>query len=81
MIGYVNDFEEAGIIWVLDYVDPALAAVERYGPPPVIARTLLYDGFRILDDFTREYRGHVGKAVDCVCEELRSLLYEILGGE
>jgi len=29
----------------------------------------------------RYYRGHVGKVMDHVCEELRSLLYEVLGGE
>jgi hypothetical protein len=81
MIGYVNDFEEAGIIEVLDYVDSTLAVAERYRPPSVIARTLVYDGLRMLDDFAREYRGHIGKAMDYVCEELRSLLYEILGGE
>jgi hypothetical protein len=80
MAGYVNDFEEAGIIGVLDYVDSTFAVVERYGPP-VIVRTLVHDGLRMLDDFAREYRGHVGKAMDYVCEELRSLLYEILGGE
>jgi len=81
MAGYVDDFEEAGIIGVLDYVDSTLAAVERYRPPPVIARTLVHDGFRMLNDFAREYRGHVGKVMDHVCEELRSLLYEILGSE
>jgi hypothetical protein len=80
MAGYVNDLEETGIIGVLDYVDPTFAAVERYGPP-VIAGTLVSDGLRMLDDFTREYRGYVGKAMDYVWEELRSLLYEILGGE
>jgi hypothetical protein len=82
---YRDAFEEAGLLQefinVLDYVDSALAAVERYRPPPVIARTLVYDGLRMLDDFAREYRGYVGKAMDYVCMELRSLLYEVLGGE
>jgi len=81
MIGYVNDLEEAGIIGVLDYVDSTLAAVERHRPPSVIARTLVHDGLRMLDDFAGEYRGYVGKAMDHVCEELRSILYEVLGGE
>jgi len=81
MVGYVNDFEEAGIIGVLDYVDSTLAAVKRHRPPSAIVRTLVHDGLRMLDDFAKEYRGHVSKAVDCVCMELRSLLYEILGGE
>jgi hypothetical protein len=36
---------------------------------------------RMLDDFARGYRGHVGKVVDHVCMELRSILYEVLGGE
>ena len=81
MIGYVNDFEEAGIIGVLDYVDSTLAAVKRHRPPSAIVRTLVHDGLRMLDDLAKEYRGHVSKAVDCVCMELRSLLYEILGGE
>jgi hypothetical protein len=81
MIGYVNDLEEAGIIGVLDYVDSTLAAVERHRPPSVIARTLVHDGLSMLDDFAGEYRGYVGKAMDHVCEELRSLLYEVLGGE
>ena len=85
MIGYVDVFDEAGIlrefIGVLDCVDSTLAIVERYKPPSVIARMLVYDGLRILDDFAREYRGYVGKAMDYVCMELRSLLYEVLGGE
>jgi hypothetical protein len=85
MADYVDVFEEAGLlqefIGVLDYVDSTLAAVERCRPPSVIARTLVYDGLRMLDDFAREYRGYVGKVMDYVCEELRSLLYEILGGE
>ena len=81
MIGYVNDLEEAGIIGVLDYVDSTLTVAERYRPPSVIARMLVYDGLRMLDGFAGEYRGYVGKAMDHVCEELRSLLYEVLGGE
>jgi hypothetical protein len=85
MVSYVDAFEEAGLlrelVGVLDYVDSTLAAVERCRPPSVIARTLVYDGLKMLDDFAREYRGYVGKAMDYVCEELRSLLYEALGGE
>jgi len=85
MVGYVDTFEEAGLlrefVGVLDSINSALAVVERYGPPPVIARTLIYDGLRILDDFAKEYRGYVGKAMDYVCMELRSLIYEVLGGE
>ena len=81
MAGYVNTLEEAGIIGVLDYVDSALAAVGRHGPPSAIARMLAYDGPRMLDDFAREYRGHVGKVMDHACMELRSLLYEVIGGE
>jgi hypothetical protein len=77
----MDAFEEAGIIGVLDYVDSALAAVERYRPPSVIARTLVDDGLRMLDDFAREYHGYVGKVMDHVCEELHGLLYEVLGGE
>ena len=82
MADYVDAFEKAGIlrefIGVLDYVDSALAIVERYRPPPVIVRMLVYDGFRMLDDFARGYRGHVGKVMDYVRMELRGLLYEIL---
>jgi hypothetical protein len=81
MVGYVDAFEEADIIGVLDYVDSTLAVVERYRPPSVIARTLVYDGLKILDDFAREYHGYVGKAMDHFCEELHGLLYEVLGGE
>jgi len=77
----VNDFEEAGIIGVLDYVDSTFAVVERCRPPSVIVRTLVYDGLRMLDDFVREYRGYVEKVMDYVCMELRSLLYEVLGDE
>jgi hypothetical protein len=84
MADYVDVFEEAGLlqefIGVLDYVDSTLAAVERCRPPSVIARTLVYDRLRMLDDFAREYRGYVGKVMDYVCEELHGLLYEILGG-
>jgi hypothetical protein len=85
MIGYVDAFEEAGLlrefIGVLDRVNSALAVVERCRPPSAIARTLVYDDLRILDDLAGEYRGHVGKVMDHVCMELRSLLYEVLGGE
>jgi hypothetical protein len=85
MAGYVDAFKEAGLlkefIVVLDYVDSTLATAERHRPPSVIVRTLVNDGFRMLDDFAREYRGHVGKVMDHVCMELRSLIYEVLGGE
>jgi hypothetical protein len=85
MAGYVDVFEEAGLlmgfIGVLDYVDSTLIAVERYRPPSVIARTLVHDDFSILDNFAKEYHRYVGKVMDHVCMELRSLLYEVLGGE
>jgi hypothetical protein len=88
MDGWADAFEEAGLlrefIGVLDDVNSTLAAVERverYRPPSAIVRTLVYNGFRMLDDFAREYRGYVGKVMDCVCMELRGLLYEVLGGE
>ena len=77
-------FEEAGLlrefVGVLDRINSALAIVKRYGPS-AIAGTLVYDGLRMLDDFAREYRGHVGKAMDHACMELHGLLYEVLGGE
>ena len=80
MAGYVDAFEETGLlrkfIMVLDGINSTLAVVKRYGPPPIIVRTLVYDGFRMLDDFAKEYRGYIGKVMDHVCEELRSLLYE-----
>jgi hypothetical protein len=85
MIGYVNAFEEASLlrefIGVLDRINSALAVVERCRPPSAIARTLVYDDLRMLDDLAREYRGHVGKAMDHACMELHGLLYEVLGGE
>jgi hypothetical protein len=85
MVGYVDVFKEAGPLQkftnVLDYVDSALAVTERYRPPSVTVRTLIHDSLSMLDDFAREYRGYIGKAMDCVCRELRSLFYEILGGE
>ena len=81
----MDAFEEAGLlrefIGVLDRVNSALAVVERCRPPSAIARTLVYDDLRMLDDLAGEYRGHVGKVMDHVCMELRSLLYEVLGGE
>jgi hypothetical protein len=71
MISYVNAFEEAGLLKeftrVLNSINLTLAVVERYGPPSVIARTLVSDGLRMLDDFAREYRGHVGKVMNHVC--------------
>jgi len=84
MAGCVDVFEEAGLlrefVGVLDRINSALAIVKRYGPS-AIAGTLVYDGLRMLDDFAREYRGHVGKAMDHACMELHGLLYEVLGGE
>jgi len=80
----VDVFEEAGLlrefIGGLDRINSMLAIVERYGPS-AIARTLVYDDLRMLDDFARECRGHVGKAMDHACMELHGLLYEVLGGE
>ena len=67
--------------WSLGLRGLDACAVERYRPPSVIARTLIYDGLSMLDNFAKEYRGHVGKVMDNVCMELRSLLYEVLGGE
>ena len=82
---YKDVFEEAGLlrefVAVLDRINSTLTAVERYRPPSIIARTLIYDDLKMLDDFAREYRGYVGKAMDYVCMELRSILYEALGGE
>jgi hypothetical protein len=81
---YRDAFEEAGLlqefIGVLDEVNSALAVAERYRPP-LIVRTLVNEDLRMLDGFAREYRGHVGKVMDHVCMELRSILYEVLGGE
>ena len=72
MIGYVDAFEEAGLlrefIMVLDYVDSMLTIIERYRPPSAIARTLIYDGLKMLDDFAMEYRGYVEKVMDHVRE-------------
>ena len=88
MAGYVDVFEEAGLlmgfIGVLDYVDSALAIiVERCRPLSVIARTLVHDGLSMLNGFARGYRGYIGKGkvMDHVCRELCGLLYEVLGGE
>ena len=85
MIDYVDAFEETGLlrelIGVLDYVDSTLAIVERCRPPSIITRTLIHDGLSMLDGFAREYHGYVGKVMDYVCMELRSLIYEVLGGE
>jgi len=82
---YKNVFEENGLlrelVGVLDRINSTLAVAERYRPPSVIVRTLVYDDLRMLDDFAREYRGHVDKAMDYICMELRSLIYEVLGGE
>ena len=70
----MNAFEEASLlrefIGVLDRINSTLAVVERCRPPSAIARTLVYDNLRMLDDFAREYRGYAGKAMDYVCEEL-----------
>jgi hypothetical protein len=85
MVGCVGAFEEVDLLkefsMALYSISSALAIVGRHGPPSAIARTLAYDGLRIPDDFAREYRGHVGKVMDHVCMELRSILYEVLGGE
>jgi len=81
---YRDFFEEAGILQefvaVLDRINSTLAAAKRYRSPSVIVRTLIYDDLRMLDDFAKEYRGYVGKVMDHVCMELRSLLYEVFEG-
>ena len=57
MADYVDVFEEAGLlrefIGVLDEVNSMLAIAERYEPPSIIVRTLVYDGVSMLDDFAR----------------------------
>jgi hypothetical protein len=81
---FKDAFEEAGLLQefvaVLDRINSTLAVAERYRPPSVIVRTLVYDDLKMLDDFAREYRGYVGKVMDNVCMELHGLLYEVLGG-
>jgi hypothetical protein len=83
--GFRDAFEGTGISRVftgtLDNINSTLAIAERYRPPSIIVRTLIHEGLSMLDDFLREYRGHVGKVMDYVCGELRGLLYEVLGGE
>jgi len=85
MVSCVGAFEEVDLLkkftMVLDSISSALAVVGKHGPPSAIARTLAYDGLRMPDDFAREYRGHVGKVMDHVYMELRSLIYEVLVGE
>jgi hypothetical protein len=81
--GFRDAFEEAGIlkefIDVLDNVDSTLVIAERCRDlPPVLIRTSVYDSISRLDDFAREYRGYVGKVMDYVCREPRSLLREVL---
>ena len=84
-IEFRDTFEKAGILRelarVLDSINSTLAVAERYGPPSAIVKALVHEGFSMLDDFTREYRGYVSKVMDYVCEELRGLLYEVLGDE
>ena len=57
MIGYVDAFEEAGLlrefVAVLDRINSTLAVAERYRPPSIIVRTLIYDGLKMLDGFVR----------------------------
>jgi hypothetical protein len=81
---YKDVFEEAGLLQefvaVLDRISSTLAAVERCRPPSIIVRTLIYDDLKMLDDFAREYRGYIGKVMDHVYMELRSLLYEAFEG-
>jgi hypothetical protein len=43
-----------------------LTVAERYRPPSIIVRTLIYDGLSMLDGFAREYHGYVGKVMDHV---------------
>jgi len=83
MDGWANAFEETGISRgftniLLDNINSTLVTAGRYGPPSIIVRTLVHDGLSMLDGFAREYRGYVGKVMDYVCRELRSLLYEVL---
>ena len=84
-IEFRDAFEKAGILRelarALDSINSTLATAERYRPPSIIIRTLVHDGLSMLDDFTRRYCEYVGKVMDHVCIELRSLLYEALGGE
>jgi hypothetical protein len=85
MAGYVDAFEEAGLLrslsgsWIT--WTRRLPLLRDTGRHQSSLGRLSYDGLRMLDDFAREYRGYVGKVMDHVCMELRSLLYEVLGGE
>jgi hypothetical protein len=80
--GFRDAFEEVGIPWrfigILDDINSTLVIAGRYRLPSVIVRTLVYDSISGLDDFVRGYRGYVSKVMNHVCEELRSLLYEVL---
>jgi hypothetical protein len=73
--GLRDAFEDAGI---LDNVDSTLVIADGYGLPSVLIRTFVHDSISRLDDFAMEFRGYVGKVMDYVCEELRSLLMKPL---
>ncbi|MCL7386336.1 MAG: hypothetical protein LZ166_02245 [Thaumarchaeota archaeon] len=70
--GILKEFTE-----IVGDIDSTLVIADGHGLPSVLIRTFVYDSINRLDDFAREYRGHVGKVMDYVCMELRSLLYEV----
>jgi hypothetical protein len=82
--GFRDAFEEAGILKefteIVDNVNSTLIIAGRYGKslPSVLIRTFVYDSINRLDDFVREYREYVGKAMDYVGEKLQSLLNGVL---
>jgi hypothetical protein len=85
MVGWVNAFEEAGLlrelVGVLDYVDSTLLSKIIEPAKAIVDKRPSDDWRRPMPLNNDKYRGHVGKVMDHVCMELRSLLYEALGGE
>jgi hypothetical protein len=81
MVGWVNAFEEAGLLRGL--IGVWIASTRRWLLPrdtgrhqSLLGRSSMMTS-KMLDDFAREYRGHVGKVMGHICMELHGLLYEV----
>jgi hypothetical protein len=63
---------------ILDVANDILTIIERYELPDVVVRTFIEDFYDRLEDF-KKYRRYIGRVIEHVCDELRSVVEENIG--
>jgi hypothetical protein len=80
---YKDVFEDEGFLEeftkMLNITNDTLVIIERYELPDVVIRTFIEDFYGRLEGFRRGYRRYIGRVIENVCDELRSVVEENIG--